>query len=358
MMRKHRAARSRPTGRGRALTALIAGCAISGTGSGWLHAGTSEELKYYQKKEEGWWWKEPITADSAQAPKPPAPQFVPGGAITPSESPRPLSPAWLREQLPRYRDLAVENPTPENVRAYFYLQQYAMNLAERFADTAQQVVLSDPWLDENSRRPISSYGGQVFDAVARQGMESVARKIASTAGVWYFYRSDCPYCAAENPVLERLQERIGLAVLPIALDGRAMPEGAFANFVPDRGHAEQLHVTATPTLYLVRPPGQFTLLSEGLLTDDALLDRMVQVAHAAGWITEEEYQSTRPRKALLMAADAQRLTDETLADPEKLIEALRAAPWALEAPEAQRARSPSESLLTADQITDRTLLAP
>src|SRR5690606_30258083 len=127
-------------------------------------------------------------------------------------APAALSPEWMRENLPVYRDRALQDPTPENVRAYFYLQRHAMNMAERFARVAQKVVLADPVLDENTRRPISSYGAHVFDAVARENMIRVAAKIASVAGIWYFYRSDCPYCRAQNPVLERLQRRIGLAV--------------------------------------------------------------------------------------------------------------------------------------------------
>jgi conjugal transfer pilus assembly protein TraF len=199
-----------------------------------------------------------------------------------------------------------------------------MNMAERFALMAQKVVLSDPTLDENTRRPISTYGGHVFDEVARENTLRVAAKIASMAGVWYFYKSDCPYCRAQNPVLERLQRRIGLAVLPIALDERAMPEAAFARFVPNRGHAQQLGVTQTPTLYLVRKPNEFVLLSEGLVTDDGLLERIVYAGHDAGWITDDEFNSTRATKPTGLMVNAADVSDELFADPTKLVEFLQA----------------------------------
>lgn len=281
---------------------------------------------YYEAKEEGWFWREIIPVpvgplDRTGATAAPIPEFVPEPAEEPAGL-TPLSPAWLREKLPEFRDRALEDPSPENVRAYFYLQRYAMDIAQRFALVAQQVVLTDPALDENTRRPISTYGGQVFDDVARENRLVVAAKVAAQAGVWYFYRSDCPYCRAQNPVLERLQKRIGLAVLPIALDGQAMPERAFARFVADHGHAQQLGVTQTPTLYLVRKPNQFVLLSEGLVTDDGLLERIVFAGHDAGWISDEEFHSTRAAKPPVMAP-IDTVTAEALADPAKIIEALR-----------------------------------
>lgn len=284
------------------------------------------ETSYYAGKQEGWFWKEIIPDPQLPELAPPTPDADPREVSSPptvSEELKPLSPAWLRSKLPEYRDRAIEDPSPQNVRAFYYLQRYAMDLAERFAQVAQRVVVSDPGLDENARRPISSYGARVFDQVARNETERVARAIAARAGVWYFFRSDCPYCRAENPVLARLQRRIGLAVLPISIDGRGMSEGQFPRFVPDRGHARELGVTQTPTLYLVREPQQFVLLSEGLVTDDELLERIVLAAHEAGWITEEDFNSTRPRKASRPAAE---MVNEGVDfdDPTRLVEWLRA----------------------------------
>jgi conjugal transfer pilus assembly protein TraF len=280
---------------------------------------------YYQRKEQGWFWRELLPAPSEPnieaLPEPETQSPVEEAVIAPS--PMAFSPEWMRENLPKYRDRALQEPTPENVRAYFYLQRHAMDMAERFALVAQKVVLADPSLDENTRRPISSYGGHVVDELARENTVRVAAKIATMAGVWYFYRSDCPYCAAQNPVLERLQRRIGLAVLPIALDDRAMPEGAFADFVPNRGHAQQLNVTQTPTLYLVRKPNEFVLLSEGLVTDDGLLERIVHAGHDAQWITDEEFNSTRATRPVDAPVHPQEVSEEILNDPVKLIEILQ-----------------------------------
>lgn len=274
--------------------------------------------RYYERKAEGWYWRkiEPLPDKPLETPIPEPLPIIP-------EGPEPFSPAWMREKLPEYRDLALANPTPENVRAYFLLQRYGMDMAEKFAHVAQRVVLTDPVLDENSRRPISTYGADVFDQVAREATETLAKKIASEVGVWYFYRSDCPYCKAQNPVLERLASRIGLTILPIALDGKPMPDGAFARFVPDRGHAQQLKVSQSPTLFLVKQPDQFVLLSEGLVTDDSLIERLVSAAHEAKWISDEEFNSTRPIKPSTLFVDGELPKNGLPLDAQQLAQILK-----------------------------------
>lgn len=298
----------------------------------WMIVGTASgaDEGYYDRKEEGWFWKErmlepdleivepaPMTLEANTAEMPPA--EIPAG-------PAPLSPAWMRESLPKYLDRALAEPTPENVRAYFLLQRYAMDNAERFALVAQRVVTSDPTLDENARRPISSYGAAIFDQVAQQAVIDLATKIAQTTGVWYFYRSDCPFCEAQNPVLMRLATRIGLTVLPIALDAAPMPDGLFPRFVPNRGHAEQLGVEQTPTLVLVRKPDQFVLLSEGLVTEENLIQRIVAAAHEAGWVSDDEFNATRPVRPSTLIVDDGAALDDLMVDPERIAEILRLAP--------------------------------
>ncbi len=286
------------------------------------------EEGYYSRKEEGWFWKDrlPELIPEGEASVPPTLEPEP---IEPPTAellgPAPLSPAWMRESLPKYLDRALADPTPENVRAYFLLQRYAMDTAERFALAAQRVVMSDPILDENARRPISTYGGAVFDQVAQQATTELATQIAQQAGVWYFYKSDCPFCKAQNPILARLARRIGLTILPIALDAAPMPDGQFPRFVPNRGHAEQLGVEQTPTLFLVKQPNEFVVLSEGLVTEENLIHRIVAAAHEAGWITDEEYNATRPVRPSTLVVDSDGALDELALDPVRLADFLKLA---------------------------------
>ncbi len=292
---------------------------------------------YFEDKERGWFWKEPVLLveepeqDSEEAPvasvappsaKTPA-EPVASNSPVPIEAPAPFTPAWLREKLPEYRDRAIGDPTSENVRAYFYLQRYAMDMAERFATAAQRVVLSDAVLDENQRRPLSTYGARVVDELAKEQTLELAKTIAAQAGIWYFYRSDCPYCKAQNPVLKRLKRRLGLTILPIALDGRHGPDSAYPNTVLNRGQAELLGVTSTPTLYMVKRPNEFVLLSEGLVADTGFIQRMIHAAVEAGWITDQEFNRSRAIRPTQLWVESEDALDDVIRDPQRLVDYLR-----------------------------------
>lgn len=299
----------------------------------WLFAPPTLAQGFHIADPQGWhfYLEEPPAPEPEPAPRaePPLPQAQ---APTPAAvAPTPAAPAgppafsakWMRENLPKYQDKAWDSGAPADVAAYFYLQRYAMDRSQLFAETAQRVVLADATLDQNARRPIASFASDGVDRAARQSMTETAAAIASHAGVFYFYSSDCGFCAQQNPVLERLVRRINLRVLPIALDGKPMPGSAFQQFVPDNGLAEQLEVSVTPTLFMVRPPNTYVPLGSGVLTDEEIMRRMVDGAHAANWITDEAYARTRaaPPPLLVGGPDAE-LID--LEDPLALIAALKA----------------------------------
>ena len=296
--------------------------------------GTYTGEGYYEQKDQGWFWKvpepeepeEPEVAEMAPTPSPPPVELElsPPVAAEPT-GPVPLSAAWLRDALPKYMDRAYDNPTPDNVAAYLYLQRLSIDRAERFALQAQRVVLSDPVLDENSRRPLSMAGAEVVDALAAAAADEAIAELAETAGLWYFYRSDCPYCEAQNPMLANFQRKTDMAIMPIALDNAPMPDGIFPDWVPNRGQAETLGVQVTPTLYLVKPPGEILLVSAGMVAESSLRERMIQAAHEAGWLSDETFNATRAVNRIYVAADATSVPEEALQDPARLVELLRAS---------------------------------
>ena len=308
--------------------------------------GTYTGEGYYEGKDEGWFWKvrelvapepEPAAAptpepEPIEIEKPPLPGEPPESApvqVEPASAepagPPPLSAAWLRQELPRYQDRAMNDPTEDNVAAFLYLQRYAVDMSERFALAAQRVVMSDPVLDENSRRPQSVFGANVVDEQADAASERVLEAIADEAGLWYFYRSDCPYCAAQSPVLENLARKVDMAIMAIALDNAPLVDGHFPDWTPNAGQAEMLEVRATPTIYLVRPPGEFLLIAEGVMAESMLRERMIQQAHMAGWISDDLFESTRRVNRIYVAAEGGSLGDEELNDPKRLVERLRAS---------------------------------
>jgi conjugal transfer pilus assembly protein TraF len=192
-----------------------------------------------------------------------------------------------------YRDQAIDAPSPENVAAYFYLQRVMMDKAHRFTDVAHEVVISDPRLDENVRRPISSFAVQAANREASKTSQDSLTIIAKSTGILFFFRSDCTYCHLQAPLLKVLEDRYGFKVYPVSLDGLPMPGGLYSKFHHDQGQAAQLGVQATPSLFLLNPPGKVLPLSQGILSLDDLTNRILTVAHTEGLITDADYDTTR-----------------------------------------------------------------
>ena len=114
---------------------------------------------YRRAAPRGWLWYEETPAQPKPVPRrPPAPQpAAPARAAQPeSTGPEPFSAAWVRQQLPILLDRAMTNPTEENVRAYKYMERVALDMSTNYANMSEQVVRTDPMLDESVRFPISS----------------------------------------------------------------------------------------------------------------------------------------------------------------------------------------------------------
>ncbi|MFE8033094.1 conjugal transfer protein TraF [Thiohalocapsa marina] len=297
--------------------------------------------RFYERSAEGWFWYaeeppepeipepepelEPESEPQPEPPQQPAPPLAkPSAPAEPTPSgPAPLSAAWLRENLERYRDQAIDDPSPNKVALYLYLQRLVLDKAERFAEATQRAVWADPLLDETTRRPLATFAANLANREAGAARDAALNLIAEQAGLWFFYRADCPYCEAQAPLLDLLTTRYGLAVRAIALDGRALPGGFFPTFATDAGQAKTLGVVSTPALFLVRPPDDVAPIAQGVLSLAELQERLVNAATEAGWIDPHWRERTRAR-VTDFRLDGTPLRDAELTDdPDQLLERLR-----------------------------------
>ncbi|MEM6679017.1 MAG: conjugal transfer protein TraF [Pseudomonadota bacterium] len=295
-------------------------------------AGDEAPKGFHAGRAEGWFWYEDPPQE-AEAPSPGAQSNEPEFAVAPEDAdasspapsgPTPLSSAWLREHLDRYRDAAVDDPTPAKVRAYLMLQRVAMDRASAFARATQAVTLGDPLLDANAERPIASFGAQAMDAQAHRARQALLAHLSHRIGLVFFYASTCPYCEQQAPLLEAIERTTGLEVMAVALDGRPMTSGAFhVDWVPDRGQAALLGVRTVPAIALMRPPGEIRLVGQGLMTRTDLERRILLVAKQAGWISEEAWEATLPVQRSTTEVSPAEIDPEILEDPDRLVAWLR-----------------------------------
>lgn len=260
---------------------------------------------FYERKAEGWfWYDDPLEAEETELPLP-EPLEQPIVALpdndqeiiseqVPDHGPKLLSAAWLREAMPKYLELAIDNPTVENVRAYMYLQRIMMDKAERYALATQRVVTGDPLLDETTRRPLASFAIQAVDAKSGREQTHLLQKIANSAGLFFFFSSACQKCMAQAPLIKSLQKHLGFAVMPVSVDGKNMTNSPWAQFKTDEGHARHLNIKALPAIYLASSDGQFELVGQSVYSLPELKDRILFAAARKGWVTQKELNQTRP----------------------------------------------------------------
>ncbi len=198
-----------------------------------------------------------------------------------------------------------------------------LDKAERFAEATQRAVWADPLLDETTRRPLATFAANLVNREAGAAREAALAAIAEQAGLWFFYRADCPYCEAQAPLLELLTTRYGLSVQAISLDGRPLPGGFFPTFVTDAGQAETLGVVSTPALFLVRPPDGVVPIAQGVLSLAELKERIVNAATEAGWIPARWRERTRARVTDLRLDGTPLPAADLTDDPDRLLDMLR-----------------------------------
>ena len=109
-----------------------------------------------------------------------------------------------------------------------------------------------------------------MDRVAGAKRDVALGEIAKRAGLFFFYRSDCPYCHAQAPIIESMALNYGVEVFAIAVDGLPLPGGEFPNYKVDSGQAQSLSVTTVPAVFLVDPPNVITPIGPGAMRLDKL----------------------------------------------------------------------------------------
>ena len=281
---------------------------------------TSVMEAWYGRKAEGWhWYKDPVKEEPEEL-LPPAPpeepkeekkeeRVVPLMTPTPTvaqskpEEPVAFSQAWLQKMIPIYLMNAVDNPTPENIEAFYVLQRIAMDKAD--------------------------FGLQDIDKEADRRTAELLAKVADFSGIFFFFKEGCPFCERQAPIIKEL-ERKGFSVIAVSLDGGMLHTARFDRVVRDNGQAALLNVQATPAVFLANPKtGTIALLGESLMAQSELERRILLVAARNEWITQEELAQTRhesdPGNAVDLSKDLPQLVQalqEAEKNPQKIVDVL------------------------------------
>lgn len=232
--------------------------------------------RYWSDRWRGWHFyeePEPQAPAATTAARPPAASAT---AADP-RAPELLEFERLQRTVEETRNIAIMRPTEANVRRYMELESQVVARASYFADVAQRVAWATPELDPTVQgRPVGAKALEVFE---QQQLADRSRSIGTLGQdhvLFFFYRSDCPYCHAFAPTLEAFQARHRIKVVAISIDGGVIP--GFPDARPDNGIATTLRVSQVPAVYLAQPfTGKITPVGFGVLSESQLLERLVQV---------------------------------------------------------------------------------
>jgi conjugal transfer pilus assembly protein TraF len=310
--------------------AAIAGCLLAGAISASVasaNVGTQPKAesktpayaghgaKFIREHEEGWfWYKDPVlieeqVEEKKEEPKKeespvvvmkvdPPPEVEPEeSAAAPDEGPETFSVKWFQDNLQKHLEIAIDDPTPENVRNYYMIQRVMMDKAQRFTEVAQSVVQGDPILDETRRRPYEPATGVLMNLRANEVLQETFVDLQDKIGIAYFFSGDketCPTCTIAGRNLANLRERLGIEIMAISIDGQEHPDGRLADqTVMDQGQAEMLGVKTGPSMFVMIPPDRWIPVSHAAATQVELMERVLRVAKDEGLITEERFKAAQ-----------------------------------------------------------------
>lgn len=300
---------------------LIACGVLVLTASPWplATAQSTEPAPFFQKKEEGWFWRkeDPLP----KPPKPPASQ-----PVVVAEPPKPKPPeqqpftaAWLRKNLPLLQEKSFDNPSRENILAYFYAQRVLLDKSQTWAETSQKVVLTEPALDEVSRTSFSTFGRLATASAQGAARDAVIKRLTTLGGIWMFYDSTCSYCLSMAEVVQLAGLNHGFVTKYISVDNRPLP--GINKWVKDQGQAKMLELKITPTVVFVVPPNGYFIVSQGAMSLTDLLDRILIAAENQEMLTATELKSIYPERSGILTT--QDVADGATDDPVVLVNNLR-----------------------------------
>jgi conjugal transfer pilus assembly protein TraF len=221
---------------------------------------------YWRRNREGWFWY--------QDP-PPEVRNKKETSREQDQRPRELVEfEAMQKRLDELKRIAVMNPSESHMKAYMGYQRYVMDKSAVFADNWQRVVWKTPELDYSlTGRPTNSFAIDVFDGQLRDKQTDTIRALAKTHGLFFFFRSDCPYCHKFAPVLRHFERDYGLTVFAVSLDGGGLPE--YPTPLTDNGMAANLNVRMVPAVFLAVPgTREITPIGYGVMAETELVERI------------------------------------------------------------------------------------
>ncbi len=236
---------------------------------------------YYTDSGKGWWWyqKEPERKEEKEKElNKTRVKKVPALSDYSYDEIWNMHPDDFEKFAEGLKRKAVQNPSEENVRDYYEVQEIARKKALAFTNVAQYVWQKYPELTTARDYPIATPGnlsrvGQIQDEKARK-----LRDNREEFALVYFYKMDCGYCRQQQPIIDWFANSSGWQVKRI-------------NIEDSPGLAGKFGIEVTPSIILIQKGNQnYFPVSSGLITSEDIEDKTYRAVRLLkGEITPEEF---------------------------------------------------------------------
>ena len=289
---------------------------------------------FYQDKERGWFWYEEPPPEVEPAPEPePKPEPA---ASAPKEEPSPAAPelpptgsvAWLQIVIPKLKEAAIDNPSEENVKAFYYAQRLMMDKAERFSRASVETIKNEPLLDEDLRYPTSNAASSALASAATMQKDNLLQLVSGEVALMLFFKgSDCVLCGQAVAALSGLEHKYGFTIIPVSMDGEPLPGGRYTNTQYDSGLAEHLGIITTPAIAMAVPPNDVRIISYSTISMESLGSRILNASKEVGLISAQEYNATSrlAQIGLINPEHIESAPADPTQDPKAFVDAMRDA---------------------------------
>ena len=179
----------------------------------------------------------------------------------------------MQEKHQELLDIATHFPTEENIVNYISFYQKMLDTSSYFAEASQRAIWQNPKINYSLKRPVNAIGKRVWVDQRNSLEKSAAKDLGKKYGIFFFYRSDCPYCHAYSPTVKRFAKKYGIEVMAISLDGKILEQ--WPESVIDQGQASKLGINSVPaTIAFDKKTSKTFPIGYGALSESELLEHI------------------------------------------------------------------------------------
>ena len=181
----------------------------------------------------------------------------------------------IKKTLEDKKAKAVIYPTEDNIKDYMAYQKTVLDRSGTFADQWRRVIWKTPTLDYTLQRPVSKVGKESWIDKRNSDVENTVRNINDRYGVFFLFSGSCPHCHRYSPILKAFQQKYGINIIAVSMDGGALPE--WPKFMVNHGQIARMGIdnnTVPATLLFDKKTRKVIPVGFGVLAHSELEERI------------------------------------------------------------------------------------